>query len=118
MCCLIKSYKIKGYLSKQGYRSGLNRRILEQTWGLVKQQLTYKAEWVGRQLISVSSKFTSQKCFSCNVVDKSNRDGKLYSCSSCGLVMDADHNATLNILRSGWTFPGGVMPETCTQGGV
>lgn len=29
-------------------KRGLNRSILEQTWGLIRSQLIYKAEWTGR----------------------------------------------------------------------
>ena len=31
-------------------KSGLHRSISEQTWGLVRSQLAYKAAWAGRQL--------------------------------------------------------------------
>ena len=34
-------------------KSGLNRAITEQTWGLLRQQLAYKAEWAGRQFVEV-----------------------------------------------------------------
>ena len=35
-------------------KSGLNREILAQTWGLIIQQLRYKAEWAGRELVEVA----------------------------------------------------------------
>ena len=31
-------------------KSLLNRLVMEQTWGIIRQQLTYKAEWAGREI--------------------------------------------------------------------
>lgn len=79
-------------------KSGLNRSILEQSWGMMRQQLAYKAAWAGRELIAVDPAHTSQTCSRCGVVDKTNRSGKEYRCGECGLAMDADLNAARNIL--------------------
>ena len=79
-------------------KRGLNRSILEQTWGLILQQLTYKAEWAGRELLLVDPRGTSQRCSSCGIVDADNRDGQKYKCAYCGLEIDADLNAAINIL--------------------
>ena len=43
-----------------------------------------------------TSTYRSQRCSDCGLVRKSNRKGKVYSCSSCGLELDADYNASLN----------------------
>ena len=79
-------------------KSGLNRSILEQTWGMIRHQLTYKAEWAGRELVVVDPRHTSQTCSRCSVIEASNRLGKTYQCADCGLRMDADRNAAINIL--------------------
>ena len=82
-------------------KSGLNRSITEQTWGLFRNQLAYKVEWAGKRLIAVDPRRTSETCSRCGAVDAASRDGKVYSCASCGVTMDADHNAALNILDRG-----------------
>ena len=79
-------------------KSGLNRSILEQSWGMMRQQLAYKAAWAGRELIAVDPAHTSQTCSRCGVVDRTNRSGKEYRCGECGLAIDADLNAARNIL--------------------
>ena len=89
-------------------KSGLNRSIREQTWGIIKQQLTYKAEWAGRRLVVVDPKHTSQTCSGCGVVDGKARVGKEYECAFCGLLIDADINASINILHRG--LAGGNVP--------
>lgn len=82
-------------------KRGLNRSILEQTWGIARQQLTYKAAWAGREIVEVAPHHTSQRCSACGVVDGSQRKGERYACRKCGYEADADVNAAVNILRAG-----------------
>ena len=93
-------------------KSGLNRSIREQTWGTIKQQLTYKAVWAGRELVSVDPKFTSQRCSGCGVVSADNRQRKRYDCAECGMTEDSDINAARNILHkalAGGKFPAAAL---------
>ena len=82
-------------------KSGLNRSINEQTWGLILTQLAYKAEWAGREFVKVDPKHTSQTCSVCGVMDASHRSGKEYDRSSCDSHLDADTNAARVILQRG-----------------
>ena len=99
------SKSAKGTIENPGkqvsQKRGLNRSIIEQSWGMIREQLTYKAEWAGRAIEFVDPKYTSQTCSGCGVISKGNRKGEVYHCSSCGLKIDADYNASLNILRLG-----------------
>ncbi len=85
-------------------KSGLNREIQKQTWGLIRGQLAYKAEWAGRRLVAVAPHHTSQTCSGCGAVDRENRSGKAFRCLACGLELDADVNAAINIRGMG-VFP-------------
>ena len=93
----------KGTLENQGknvrQKAGLNRSITEQTWGILRNQLTYKAEWAGRELVVVDPRFTSQRCSGCGVVCAEHRQRKRYDCAECGMTGDADVNASRNILH-------------------
>ena len=80
-------------------KSGLNREILEQTWGLIHQQLRYKAEWAGRRFVEVDPRHTSQTCNSCGTVNSASRQAKMFLCIACSFSLDADLNAARNILR-------------------
>ena len=66
-------------------KSGLNRSILEQTWGLILGQLEYKADWYGGRLVRVDPKRTSQTCSECGTVNADHRRAKRYDCGVCGL---------------------------------
>ncbi len=46
----------------------------------------------------VNPQYTSQTCSRCQVIDKTSRKGEVYECSSCGASLDADTNASINIL--------------------
>ena len=93
----------KGTLENPGrnvrQKAGLNRSITEQTWGMIRLQLNYKAEWAGRTLMTVDPKFTSQRCSGCGVVSAEHRQRKRYDCAGCGMTEDADVNAARNILH-------------------
>ena len=82
-------------------KSGLNREMLAQTWGLLKMQIAYKAESAGRIYVEVDPRDTSQMCSGCGgIVKKALRD-RVHSCPYCGLEVDRDVNAAINILNRG-----------------
>ena len=80
-------------------KRGLNRSISEQTWGMIRHQLTYKAGWAGREMVVVDPRFTSQRCSGCGTVSAEHRQRKRYNCAECGMTEDADVNAARNILH-------------------
>ena len=89
-------------------KSGLNRSIAEQTWGVMRQQISYKAAWAGRDLVLIDPKHTSQTCSVCEVLDPASRNGKDFLCRACGVELDADLNASVNILKR--AMAGGNLP--------
>ena len=79
-------------------KRGLNRSINEQTWGILVSQLTYKAEYAGRELVKVNPAYTSRTCSGCGVILKEKlATYRLFVCQACGLVMGRDLNAARNI---------------------
>ena len=79
-------------------KRGLNRSITEQTWGILVSQLSYKAEYAGRELVKVNPSYTSKTCSGCGVILMEKLTTyRLFVCQACGLVMDRDRNAARNI---------------------
>jgi len=66
----------------------------------VLKKLEALSQEEGFFLIKVNPAYTSQMCSCCGTVDKDARNGEIYQCS-CGMVMDADTNAAINILHRG-----------------
>jgi putative transposase len=81
-------------------KSGLNRSILDQGWGLFKILLKYKLADRGGRLVDVPAPYTSQTCSNCGVVDAQSRiERSQFVCQTCGHQAHADTNAAINILR-------------------
>ncbi len=82
-------------------KRGLNRSILQQSWGKFFELLEYKLERNGGKLIRVDPKFTSQKCSRCDHIEKENRRSQaLFACLKCKYTSNADYNASVNILNA------------------
>ena len=77
--------------------------ISDANWGELVRQLTYKAEWYGRELIKIDRWFPSSKrCSSCGyVVEKMPLSIRQWDCPQCGTKHDRDINASVNILAAG-----------------
>ncbi len=78
----------------------LAKSIQDAAWSQLVQFATYKAENAGRRSVKVDPRFTSQTCSACGLVAKKTLSERVHDCS-CGLVLDRDHNAALNILSLG-----------------
>lgn len=80
-------------------RSRLARSILDQSFGEFRTQLEYKAAMTGAQVVIVDRYFPSSKtCSGCGVIHDLSRGAEYMRCE-CGLVMDRDLNAAINIRR-------------------
>jgi transposase len=52
---------------------------------------------LGKGVLYIDPKYTSQKCSGCGYVDKNNRHGSVFKCRNCGFELNADLNASRNI---------------------
>ena len=83
-------------------KSGLNRAILDQGWGLFFAKLDWKAQLNGGTVIKVPPAYTSQTCPVCGHCEAKNRPTQAkFKCLCCGHTDNADHVAALNILARG-----------------
>jgi len=78
-----------------------NRSIADAAWSQFRQFLAYKAEDAGCQFVAVDPRNTTQMYSSCLELVPKDLEERVHRCSHCGLVMDRDLNASLNILRLG-----------------
>lgn len=69
--------------------------------GLFQGLLDYKANQAGVQLVKVNPCNTSQACSGCGVIVKKELKDRLHTCPDCGLNIDRDINAAINILNLG-----------------
>jgi putative transposase len=77
----------------------LARAISDAGFGEIRRQLTYKTNWNGGTLTVADRWYPSSKtCSRCGVVKTKLRlSERTYTCTTCGLVLDRDENAALNL---------------------
>jgi putative transposase len=77
----------------------LSRAISDAAWGELARQITYKQAWRDGQVVVADRWFPSSKtCSSCGTVRKDlTLKDRTFECGSCGLVMDRDLNAAVNL---------------------
>lgn len=82
-------------------KSGLNRSILDQGWGMFENMFKYKLPERGGELQFVDPPYTSQGCAECGCIDAASRiDQATFVCVHCGHTDNADVNAARNILQA------------------
>jgi len=78
----------------------IRKGIADVAWNQFVQFTQYKAEWAGKRVVLIDPKNTSKMCSRCGSLVPKELSERTHSCS-CGLVLDRDLNASINILRRG-----------------
>ena len=98
-------------------KAGLNRAMLANAHGRFRTMLRYKCERSGAQLVEVPAAYTSQTCSRCQHCAPANRESQaVFRCQRCGLQLNADHNAALNIRQAALSASTGGL-SVAAQGG-
>lgn len=75
----------------------LAKSISDNSWGEFLLILDFKMQEKENEPIKVSPNYTSQDCSSCGNRQKMTLEKRTYNCSNCGLKIDRDLNASINI---------------------
>jgi putative transposase len=90
--------------AKGGARKrGLNRVLADAALAEIRRMLSYKTQWYGSQLGEAGRFFPSSKtCSGCGR-RKPNLTlaERVFECGGCGVVIDRDLNAAINLARLG-----------------
>jgi putative transposase len=89
----------------------LAKSISDAAWNELVSFVSYKAEEAGKIVELVNPNGTSQLCSSCGMEVKKSLAVRMHHCPYCGLVMDRDKNAAINILNRGLEKIGQELPE-------
>jgi len=77
------------------------KSIYDSSWNSFFQKLEYKAANAGILFAKVAPHGTSQSCSNCGRMVKKTLAIRTHCCPHCGLVIDRDYNASLNIKQRG-----------------
>ena len=96
----------------------LAKSISDASWGRFLTWVTYYGSLHAVPILAVAPHFTSQRCSGCDVLVKKSLSDRTHRCPTCGLTLDRDHNAALNILHKARSFEQGCTVGHTATGGL
>jgi len=73
--------------------------ITDASWGIFLKILESKAKEMGARFVKIDPANTSKTCSSCGTITDLKLGEQIFECPACGLILDRDYNAALNIKR-------------------
>lgn len=89
-------------------RSRLAKSVHDASWSQLLSHLSFKAEKAGSKVVAVNPRYTSQICSDCGSLVPKKLSVRVHRCPECGLTIDRDVNAALNILHRALLGPDGA----------
>lgn len=104
----IEDLNVRGMIANRR----LARAISDVGFGEFRRQLEYKTALYGSTLVIADRWFPSSKtCSACGAVKaKLTLSERTYNCEACGVVMDRDLNAAMNLRTLGLRGTAGLLP--------
>jgi putative transposase len=103
--CVIQSSDLVAYEDLQVRNLVKNRKlaksISDAALSNFRQWLEYFGKVFGVVTVAVPPHYTSQNCSNCGEVVKKSLSQRTHRCQHCGIVLDRDWNAAINILELG-----------------
>jgi putative transposase len=100
----VEKLNVKGMVSANAKQSHGNhclaKSISDASWSTFRSVLTQKAESAARRLVAVEPAYTSHDCSACGFRVRKKLSERVHACPNCGLVLDRDHNAALNLIQT------------------
>ena len=86
---------------EMGKSRGMRKSIMDVAWTQFISLTVGKAEEAGRTVLLVNPRNTSKMCSGCGELVAKDLSERTHDCPQCGLVLDRDVNAAINILQCG-----------------
>ena len=98
-------------------KTGLNRSWSQARPGAIRQKIERRCEKTGTNFFRVNPKYTSITCSRCGYRDRKNRKNQAFLCLNCGLELNADVNAAINVEYRGTSLLELLALITCLAAG-
>ena len=112
---VLEDLNVKGMMKNHS----LAKSIADVSWSEFKRQLKYKAMWNSKHFVLIGRfEPTSKTCSNCGYIQDMPLSKRQYNCPYCGISLDRDLNASINICRLGQSrinACGVVSIETTTK---
>lgn len=107
---VVENLNIKGMLRNHS----LAKSISDVSWAEFSRQLEYKCRWNFKYYIKIGRfEPTSKTCSNCGSIQKMPLNKRTFNCPDCGISMDRDLNASLNIRNIGLSTLGHSGCQAC-----
>jgi putative transposase len=93
-------------------QESFGKQINDAGWGMLANMLCYKAESAGCKVVFVDPAGTTKECSRCGTVVPKTLWTREHRCPCCGLVLDRDLNAAINILNRTAGHAGNTLVES------
>jgi putative transposase len=95
----VETLRVANLIRKGRGKRGLNRSLQDAALAELRRLLGYKCPWAGSLLLAADPLHPSSRiCSSCGVVKATlSLAERTFTCDACGLVVDRDWNAALNL---------------------
>jgi putative transposase len=117
---LVTSHDLIAYEHLQIRNMLRNRKIAKSIhdagWGTFLRWVRYYAVLHDIPVVAVEPQYTSQDCSACGTRVKKSLSVRTHICPRCGVVLDRDHNAALNILAKALKEMDGTLGHRETAG--
>ena len=101
--CVVQSHDLVAYedlmVRNMVKNRKLSKSISDAAWSAFRNWLEYFGQVFGVVTVAVPPHYTSLNCSKCGKVVKKSLSTRTHKCDHCGLVLDRDWNAALNILE-------------------
>ena len=110
---ILEDLRLRRMMERDDNLAPRRKLFTEAALGILVRKVEAKAERACIPLVKVDPAYTTRRCSCCgHVGEKMPLTRRVFSCPRCGLEMDRDHNAALNILGSGMgTLRGSAEPS-------
>ena len=101
---IAENLQVKKMLEKKSNHKHLRKEITNATFSEIIRILKYKCLWLNKTFIQVNPFYpSSQICSRCGKKNEEMKDigVRELKCSKCGLEIERDYNASINILNEG-----------------
>jgi len=106
---LVNNYSLVAFedlkVSKMNDRR-FTRSNRDASWTSIRNQVRYKVQDTGGEYIEVEARGTTKECSCCGVLTSKEIWNRVHNCSHCGLILDRDVNAAINVLSRAAASPG------------
>ena len=101
---IAENLEVKKMLEKKNNHKNLRKEISNATFSEIIRVLKYKCLWKNKAFIQLNPYYpSSQICSNCGAKNEKMKDigVREFKCSKCGLEIERDYNASINILKEG-----------------